>query len=45
MMRIWNKREKEIERVVANTVGMYGDMQGIIGTSMPKIKMLELKED
>ncbi|MEW6215586.1 MAG: DUF2130 domain-containing protein, partial [Nitrospirota bacterium] len=40
MLRIWSKREKEIERVITNTVGMYGDMQGIIGTSMPKIKML-----
>jgi len=44
IMRAWNKREKEIERVITNTVGMYGDMQGIIGTSMPKIKMLELEE-
>jgi len=44
MLRIWNKREKEIERVITNTVGVYGDMQGIIGTSMPKIKMLELEE-
>ncbi|MGQ9569286.1 MAG: DUF2130 domain-containing protein [Thermodesulfovibrionales bacterium] len=44
MLRIWNKREKEIERVITNTVGMYGDLQGIIGTSMPKIKMLELEE-
>ncbi len=44
IMRIWNKREKEIERVITNTVGMYGDMQGIIGSSMPKIKMLDLDE-
>lgn len=44
MLRIWNKREKEIERVITNTVVMYGDLQGIIGTSMPKIKMLELEE-
>jgi hypothetical protein len=44
MLRIWNKREKKIERVITNTVGMYGDMQGIIGTSMPKIKMLEMEE-
>lgn len=42
MMRIWAKRDKQIERVLANTVSMYGDMQGII-SSLPKIKSLELK--
>jgi hypothetical protein len=41
--RMWAKREKEIERVITNTVSMYGDMQGIIGASLPKIKSLELK--
>jgi hypothetical protein len=41
MMRIWAKREKLIERVTNNTTGMYGDMQGIIG-SLPEIKLLEL---
>ena len=43
VMKIWAKREKQIERVVRNTVGMYGDMQGIIGSSLPEIKALELK--
>ncbi|MBW1770288.1 MAG: DUF2130 domain-containing protein, partial [Deltaproteobacteria bacterium] len=27
MERHWKQREKEIERVVKNTVGLYGDMQ------------------
>lgn len=45
MVRIWSKREKEIERVITNTVGMYGDMQGIIGSSMPTIKALEFNEE
>ncbi|MBI1912446.1 MAG: DUF2130 domain-containing protein [Deltaproteobacteria bacterium] len=40
MLRIWAKREKQIERVVTNTLRMYGDMQGII--TLPEIKMLEL---
>ncbi len=29
----WNKREKQIERAMINTTGMYGDLQGIIGGS------------
>ena len=37
----WAKREKQIERVVFSTAGMYGDMQGIIGASLPDLKLLE----
>jgi hypothetical protein len=43
MTKIWAKREKQIERVITNTARMYGDMQGIIGASLPQIKMLELE--
>lgn len=43
MMRIWAKRDKQIERVINNTAAMYGDMQGIIGASLPQLKSLELK--
>ncbi len=43
MTRIWSKRETQIERIVQNTAGMYGDMQGIIGASLPQIDMLELE--
>lgn len=43
MKRIWSKREKQIERVIDNTAGMYGDMQGIIGASLPQLKSLELE--
>lgn len=42
MERIWAKREKEIQRMVQNAAGMYGDIQGIIGTSLPDIKTLEM---
>ena len=38
----WSKREKEIEKVSSNTVGVYGDLQGIVGASLPQIKSLEL---
>ncbi len=44
MIKIWAKREKQIEKIVNNTVGMYGDMQGIIGASLPQIKSLELTD-
>lgn len=40
MQRIWSKREKQIQRAVMNTAGMYGDLQGIIGSSMPVIEGL-----
>lgn len=43
MGRIWAKREKQLERVINNTVVMYGDMQGIIGASLQQIESLELK--
>jgi len=42
MEKQWKEREKQIERVVKNTVGLYGDMQGIIGGQIPHIPMLEL---
>jgi len=43
-VKSWAKREKQIERVVMNTVKMYGDMQGIIGASLPELASLELGE-
>jgi hypothetical protein len=43
MEKIWNKREKEIERVIKNTTEFYGDLEGIMGdTALPSIKALEL---
>jgi hypothetical protein len=45
MEKHWKQREKEIERVVKNTAGLYGDMQGIIGGQIPVIPALELDEE
>jgi len=42
MQKIWAAREKCIERVIMSTAGLYGDIQGIIGASLPKIASLEL---
>lgn len=42
MNKIWKEREKQIERIMLNTVGMYGDVKGIIGASLQDIPELEL---
>jgi hypothetical protein len=42
MEKIWSKREAQIDRVVKNTAGLYGDLQGIIGSALPEVKILEL---
>lgn len=38
------RREKQLDRMIAATAGLYGDVQGIIGPSLPKIEQLELEE-
>jgi len=43
MERLWREREKQIERVLTNTVGMYGEMRGIVGATMPEIPALTLE--
>ena len=42
MEKQWKSREKMIERVIKNTVGMHGDIQGIAGGQLPSIPALEL---
>lgn len=41
----WARQEKEIRKVLDNTHGMYGDLQGIVGRSLPELKTLELPEN
>lgn len=43
MERLWKERERQIERVITNTVGMYGEMSGILGGSLPEIPHLSLE--
>ena len=43
--RIWKEREKQIDRIIENTAGMYGDVRGLIGTSVPEIQGLTLEGD
>lgn len=40
--RIWKQREKQIQKVLDNTIGMYGSVRGIAGNSISTIQMLEL---
>ena len=44
MLRQWAKRETQLSRVVEATAGMYGDLQGIAGTTLPEIDGLALPE-
>ncbi|MDP8983627.1 MAG: DUF2130 domain-containing protein [Pseudomonadota bacterium] len=43
IMKQWAKRDEQIERVMAGTIGMYGDLQGIAGKSLQEIEGLELR--
>jgi hypothetical protein len=42
MQRIWKTREKQIEKVITNTIDMYGSIKGIAGNAIGEIKALEL---
>jgi len=42
MQRIWKQRDKQIEKVTANTIDMYGSIRGIAGNAVQSVKALEL---
>jgi hypothetical protein len=42
MEKIWAKRDAQIVRVLKNTSGMYGELQGMIGAALPEVSSLEL---
>jgi hypothetical protein len=45
LMKHWSRREKQIQSVLSGLSGMYGDLQGIIGTaSLPEIQTLEITD-
>ena len=44
MQRIWKEREKQIDKVIANTIDMYGSIKGIAGNAVQSVKALELTE-
>ena len=42
MARIWKQREKQIEKVLENTINMYASIKGIAGNAIVDVKALEL---
>lgn len=40
----WARDEKLIDTVVNQTIGMHGDLQGLMGASLPEIKSLEMDD-
>jgi hypothetical protein len=42
MQRIWKEREKQIEKVITNTIDMYGSIRGIAGAAIQPVRALEL---
>jgi hypothetical protein len=44
MERVWKKRDVQIKRMILNTSRMYGELQGIMGNTLPDIKVLSLSE-
>jgi len=44
MQKIWKSREKQIDKVINNTIDMYGAIKGIAGNAIQTVKALELQE-
>ncbi|MBI4129683.1 DUF2130 domain-containing protein [Candidatus Roizmanbacteria bacterium] len=42
--KIWKVREAQVSRLISSTTNMYGSMQGLVGSSMPQVKGLEMEE-
>jgi hypothetical protein len=45
MEKIWKEREKQLEKVLLSTSGMYGSIKGIAGSSIGEIPLLEDGEE
>lgn len=44
MQRIWKEREKQIEKVITNTIDMHASIRGIAGDAVQSVKLLELPD-
>ncbi len=42
MEKIWKEREAQLTRIISSTAGVYGSIQGKVGSSLPPIRSLEL---
>jgi hypothetical protein len=45
MMKNWKEREKQIDKVIENTLGLYGSVKGIAGSSVKTIEALEFDDE
>ena len=44
MARIWKERDKQIEKVITNTIDMYASIKGIAGNAVQSVEALELSD-
>jgi len=44
VVKQWSSREQQLNRVLGGMAGVYGDLQGIVGTSLPRVEGLSLPE-
>ena len=44
MEKIWKEREKQLDKVLLNTSGLYGSIKGIAGASVQDIPLLEASD-
>jgi len=42
MQRIWKEREKQLDKVITNTIDMHANIRGIAGNAIQAVKALEL---
>lgn len=42
MEKLWKERERQLDRIVGSTAGMYGELRGTIGGALAPIAALEL---
>ena len=45
MEKIWKEREKQLDKVLISTSGMYGSVKGIAGASVSDIPLLDGVDD
>jgi hypothetical protein len=45
MNKIWAEREKQLEKVLVNTVGFYGSIQGIAGSAVPDMNLIDTTDN
>lgn len=43
LTRCWAKRRRHLDLMISQAAGMYGDMQGLIGTALPEVEGLGMQ--